>query len=27
VLSLRAALLSGRWDMIWPATRPQLKAA
>jgi hypothetical protein len=27
VLSLRAALLSGRWDTIWPATRPQLKAA
>ena len=27
VLSLRAQLLSGRWDTIWPATRPQLKAA
>lgn len=27
VLSLRAELLSGRWNTIWPATRPQLKAA
>ena len=27
VLSLRTQLLSGRWDAIWPATRPQLKPA
>jgi hypothetical protein len=27
VLSLRAQLLSGRWETIWPLTRPQLKAA
>ena len=27
VLSLRAELLSGRWNTIWPATRPQSKAA
>jgi hypothetical protein len=25
VLSLRAHLVSGRWEMIWPSTRPQLK--
>lgn len=27
VLSLRAELLNGRWDMIWPSTRSQLQAA
>jgi len=27
VLSLRTQLLSGRWEAIWPSTRPQLKAA
>jgi hypothetical protein len=27
VLSLRAQLLSGRWETIWPSTRPQPKAA
>jgi hypothetical protein len=27
VLSLRAQLLSGRWETIWPLTHPQLKAA
>ena len=27
VLSLRTQLLGGRWDAIWPATRPQLKPA
>ena len=27
VLSLRTQLLSGRWDAIWPATRPRLKPA
>ena len=27
VLNLRTQLLSGRWDAIWPATRPQLTFA
>ncbi len=27
VLSLRSQLFSGRWDAIWPATRPQLTSA
>lgn len=27
VLSLRSELLSGRWETMWPATRPQPKAA
>lgn len=27
VLSLRAHLLSGRWETMWPFTRPKLKAA
>jgi hypothetical protein len=27
ILSLRAHLLSGRWETIWPFTRPKLKAA
>jgi hypothetical protein len=27
VLSLRAQLLSGRWETMWPFTSPQLKPA
>ena len=27
VLSLRSQLLSGRWEAIWPLTRPQLSFA
>ena len=27
VLNLRSHLLSGRWDAVWPLTRPQLTPA